>query len=104
MSDYFQNIIDLRINNKKTKYENELKGNKELTQISINFIQNEITNLNLCYQKVEEKVEKKIENTQSDVDNLVYNRYWHKLKPFHQKVKLREFVENLTIKNDKKKN
>lgn len=100
MSNYHQNIIKLRRDCEQAKYQNELDGNEKLTKDSIDY-------LNKIIKDITNPPKKESDMTSGifkEIDSMVYQRYWHKLKPFHQKVKLKEYVENLKIggKNKKK--
>jgi hypothetical protein len=63
------------------------------------------------YSKIIKKVdENEVENVKqsetknmfTNIDKYVYQKYWHKLKPFHQKVKIAEYVSTLNYPVDKK--
>lgn len=101
MSDYHKNITNLEIECKKVKYKNELEGNPKLTEDSKIYLQNILNDLDKPSKLKEEK--KSTNGVFNDFDHIVYKRYWHKLKPFHQKVKLKEYVEELKIKDNSKK-
>lgn len=95
MTEYYKNIIKLREDNKIYKYKNELEGNLILTEESKEYINSILNN-------IKTKSNKKLNTVDgifNEMDNLVYKRYWHKLKPIHQKMKLTEYIKNLNISN-----
>lgn len=100
MDNYYDYISNLRLFYHKKMYSNEIEGNKELSNSSLTYLKNKMENLNKK-QIIEENENVPIFN---EIDNLIYKKYWHKLKSFHQKEKIREYVENLKINNEKKKN
>ena len=38
----------------------------------------------------------------TNIDKYIYQKYWHKLKSFHQKAKIAEFINTLNYPVDKK--
>ena len=99
MSDYHQNIVKLRKYCKRIKYQNELDGNEKLTEKSKEYFQ-------MILKEINDPPKKETSSTSGifdEIDSLIYKRYWHKLKSFHQKVKLREYVENLKISKESRK-
>lgn len=93
---YYNVIDDIVKNNTKKKYDNILEYNKILSDNSKSNIKNIFEN------KKTEKLEEKKKETK-EYFNLIYQNYWHKLKPIHQKNKLEEYINNLPTDEDNKK-
>jgi hypothetical protein len=95
MDNYYDVISKLKHKCIRSKYKNEIKGNLELSKISKEYIML-ILNQKKDRKSISTDSDKSILN---EVDNLIFQKYWHKLKPFHQKIKLKEFINKSKIKH-----
>jgi hypothetical protein len=96
MSNYYNDIDVIIKKCKKDKYDNMINNNYCLSNESKIYIDN------IFKKKVEIPDSK--DNIMNEYHSLIYKNYWHKLKPIHQKNKLKEYITNLpTDESNKKK-
>lgn len=95
---YYEVIDKIIEKNTKDKYDNILKYNNNLSELSKTNIKN------ICCNKLNEKKKVKESEKSNEYYNLIYQNHWHKLKPIHQKTKLKEYINNLSTNEDNKKN
>lgn len=98
---YYQTIAKLRDDCKNTYYQNELEGNNKLDEKTTEYLNQQINS---------KKESSGLNNSNNlnngifnDLNNLVYKNHWHKLRPFHQKIKLKEYIETLKIEKKSRK-
>ena len=95
---YYQKINEIKLELYKNMYKNELEGNQQLTRESNTYINNLLYNL-------ESKDNKTVKhnNIFNDTHNLIFQQRWYKLKPVHQKIKLKEYINNMNLSNTRKR-
>lgn len=102
MNDYYDNIKELKLKYRSIKYQNELDDNCDLTDEQKQFLNdkiNELQNNNTNSTNVNKQSGEK-QTMFTDVDKYIYQRQWNKLKSFHQKKKLKEYIDSLNITDD----
>jgi hypothetical protein len=101
MINYTESIQNIRINCTSSRYLNEIKYNNMLNNQSKDYLYSKIIK-KVDENEVENVKQSETKNMFTNIDKYVYQKYWHKLKPFHQKVKIAEYVSTLNYPVDKK--
>ena len=94
---YYEVLDKIIDKNTKDKYDNILKYNNNLSEMSKTNIKN------ICCNKTKEEKIVKEKEKKNEYFNLIYQNHWHKLKPIHQKTKLEEYINNLPTNQKNKK-
>jgi hypothetical protein len=103
-------VIDFKniINNLKINYINNLIKSCEKNNINKDLLEEKLDKLKLDESPKEIKIMKSLNSTDSPSggqfsDDYLYQKPWTKLTAIHKIIKIKEFVNNLQIKNEGEK-
>ena len=93
------NIIKTKLD---IKYYESIISTLDKQNLIVDWIVEHLQQLQLEHN-TETETETTQNNTKSDENNELYKKPWNKLNPIHKKLKIKEFINNLTNINEKDK-
>ena len=94
------NIIKTKLN---IKYYESIISSLDKQNITVEWIADHLKQLQSEQNSETETKTETIQNTKSDENSDFYKKPWNKLNPIHKKLKIKEFINNLTNISDNDK-